>query len=194
MERNVFSGGDNTSICASGMASSGVRLAFDLQRFADTEVVAVEVGEGKVTLTLPDLSSMAKDDTITLQDRAGNIYGTIKDQYGGTDRITLELTENSGVTHIDATGTNTDCVIHVNFDTLREHIVCTIKNGNDIGSFKLNQLSNFDLGNTVPDIIDRVTLLDGVLHLSSTLQYAVETSKGVTLKGVSADTLTITVK
>ncbi|MBR4695599.1 MAG: hypothetical protein IKO94_05915 [Selenomonadaceae bacterium] len=188
MERNVFSGGDNTSICASGMASSGVRLAFDLQRFADTEVVAVEVGEGKVTLTLPDLSSMAKDDTITLQDRAGNIYGTIKDQNGGTEQITLDLNENSSVTHIDFTGINTTRKVKVQN---AGEVVCTISDGTNRGTYKINcKDCNYTEFNAKRDTIPsdkELTLLDGVINLPKGFDLPdldVEISTSLTLKGM----------
>ena len=88
MERNIFSGGDNTSLCASGIASSGEQgmFAFDLQRFAELAPVTVSA-DG--TLTLPDLSTIPSGNTITVKNYAGEECGTnrLYGGKGGRDRL-----------------------------------------------------------------------------------------------------------
>lgn len=149
MRTDVYYGGAETLESRVPGMEDGLRgFAFDLQRFADREVVAVVVGDDNVTLTLPDLSGMRQYDTITLKDSAGTVYGTLTIPYSGDDDLArLTLNADSGVTHIDATNKNTQRSVQV---LNAGKVVCTIKNGEDIGYFEIEDI-NFFLEDTVPE-------------------------------------------
>ncbi|MBQ7499172.1 MAG: hypothetical protein IJU00_15330, partial [Selenomonas sp.] len=166
-----------------GMEDGLRGFAFDLQRFADSEVVAVVVGDDKVTLTLPNLSGMNQYDTITLKDSAGTVYGTLTIPYSGDDtQAELTLNADSGVTHIDATNKNTRRSVNV---LNAGKVVCTIKNGEDIGCFEIED-SSFFLGDTVPEN-QSCSLIKGVLTLPgyNTGDVTVAASEGLTLRGLN---------
>ena len=179
--------------CASGGAESfegrvpgredGLKgFAFDLQRFADSEAVAVVKDGSKVTLTLPDLSGMRQYDTITLKDSAGTVYGTLTIPDSGDDtQAQLTLDADSGVTHIDATNKNTRRSVNV---LNAGKVVCTIKNGEDIGCFEIEG-SDFFLRDTVP-ANRSCSLIEGVLTLPgrNTSEVTVAASEGLTLRGL----------
>ncbi|MBQ7478786.1 MAG: hypothetical protein IJT01_07780 [Selenomonadaceae bacterium] len=130
MERNVFSGGDNTSLCASGIASSGEQgmFAFDLQLFNDSLKWVNKAADGTVTLNLSGKPTNAG--IHDLIDQEGNFYGKVYFPYPqGTELyVTLESPPNNApVTAVVNSMEDIDTYIY-NSRYLGENVACEFKN------------------------------------------------------------------
>ncbi|MBR3457378.1 MAG: hypothetical protein IKH16_04395, partial [Selenomonadaceae bacterium] len=127
MEMDVFRGGDNSCLCASGIASPGLGIAFDLQLFNESQAL-VHTVDGKVTLDFTLYQEMKNYD---VTDEKGRIYGT-----GSWGAVTL-VSPPEGASPIEAAVNSAKAVPEAfwvyNSKYLGEAVTCK-STGRDNGS------------------------------------------------------------